>query len=238
MNNLKTHLVTILKNINNAANQFKRAPNSVQLLAVSKTQSSSAIRKLWQFGQKAFGENYLQEALPKIVDLKDTDIEWHFIGPIQNNKTRHIAENFSWVHSVDNEKTAFRLNNQRPEFLPALNICIQVNIDQEMSKSGVNVSEVIALVQNIINMPRLKLRGLMIIPEVSTDENKQRETFRKLHELLNDINESYSNVNGKLNLSLDTLSMGMSSDYILAIGEGATIVRVGTALFGRRASLT
>lgn len=225
---IKNNLKTIHQNITQAECQFGRIPHSVQLLAVSKTQHSSRIREAWEAGQKAFGENYLQEALPKIENLKSTDIEWHFIGPIQNNKTRKIAEHFSWVHTVEREVSAQRLNNQRPAHMPPLNICIQVNLHHELTKSGVLPEQTTLLVKKIIShMPQLRLRGLMAIPEVAKDFEKQRATFSELKQLLEKINQH-------LNLSLDTLSMGMSNDYIAAIAEGTTIVRLGTAIFGER----
>lgn len=223
----------LYNNIKNAESQFHREPNSVQLLAVSKTQSSQKIREIWREGQCTFGENYLQEALIKISELKDTNIEWHFIGAIQNNKTRKIAENFSWVHTIEQEKTAQRLNDQRPENLPALNICIEINLDHEKTKSGIHLSNqyesnrLFWLVEKILTMPRLKLRGLMSIPELSENTDKQRAKFATLRCVLDQLNAQF-------NLSLDTLSIGMSQDYVAAIAEGATIVRIGTALFGER----
>lgn len=217
----------IYKKIREIEKSTGRNPHSVELLAVSKKQSSKKIRQLWEYGQKAFGENYLQEALLKMADLHDTDINWHFIGPIQNNKTRKIAENFCWVHTIEKEKTAQRLNDQRPEHLAPLNICIQVNIQDEVTKSGVFPQEIIPLVKAIQNLPRLKLRGLMIIPKSSSSVQSSHIPFRQLNQLLNQVNK-------ELNLSLDTLSMGMSNDYQSAIAEGATIIRLGTALFGTR----
>lgn len=223
-NNLCHHLKAIHQNILTAENQFGRSPNSVTLLVVSKTQTSESIRTLWTCGQTAFGENYLQEALPKMIALQDTQIVWHFIGPIQHNKTRKIAEHFSWVHTVDKASIAQRLNDQRPAHLPPLNICIQINISQENTKSGIfSQTEIMHLIQIIQQLPRLKLRGFMIIPEYTADIAKQRQIFSTLRNLRDHINNT-----------LDTLSMGMSNDYIAAIAEGATIVRLGTALFGAR----
>lgn len=225
--NLKENLKTIQEKIIEAEVQFKRPSNSVQLMAVSKTQTSDRIRELWQCGQEIFGENYLQEALPKITALQDTTIQWHFIGPVQKNKTRKIAEHFSWVHSVDNDIIAQRLNDHRPASLPALNICIQMNMNHEPTKSGILPSHLFPLIQKIGELSRLILRGFMIIPEPLNDFTAQCKTFRSLHQLLNQANQEWK-------LSLDTLSMGMSNDYIAAIAEGSTIIRLGTALFGSR----
>jgi hypothetical protein len=198
----------------------------VSLLAVSKAQSISAIREAYAGGQTMFGENYCQEALDKQAQLTDLAIEWHFIGPIQSNKTQLIAPNFDWVHSIDRLKIAQRLNDARPENLAPLQICIQVNISNEASKSGVTQQELATLATAILKLPRLKLRGLMAIPEPSNDNNKQREQFKK-------VRECYDSLSAK-GFVLDTLSIGMSDDYLIAIQEGATIVRIGSALFGAR----
>ncbi|MDP1659368.1 MAG: YggS family pyridoxal phosphate-dependent enzyme [Methylotenera sp.] len=198
----------------------------VSLLAVSKAQSSLAIREAFLAGQKIFGENYLQEAIEKQSQLTDLNIEWHFIGPIQSNKTQLIAQNFSWVHSVDRLKIAQRLNNTRPENLAPLQVCIQVNSSNEVSKSGVAPKELESLAAAIVSMPRLKLRGLMSIPEPSNDNNKQRAQFKQ-------VQECYDALIAK-GFALDTLSIGMSDDYTIAIEQGATIVRIGSALFGAR----
>ena len=198
----------------------------VCLVAVSKTQSSEKVREAYQAGQHAFGENYLQEALNKQVELADLKIEWHFIGPIQSNKTQPIAQHFSWVHGVDRLKIAQRLSDARPLDLPPLQICLQVNISGEASKSGVAPQELLDLVQAIRALPNLTLRGLMTIPEPTDDEALQRQQFKQMRYLLNDLN--------KQGFMLDTLSMGMSSDYKIAIEEGATIVRIGSAIFGAR----
>jgi pyridoxal phosphate enzyme (YggS family) len=198
----------------------------VQLLAVSKTQSASVIREAFEVGIHSFGENYLQEALEKQSQLTDLPIEWHFIGPIQSNKTQPIAQNFAWVHSVDRLKIAQRLNDARPSDLPPLNICIQLNVDSEESKGGVAIHEVESLAAAINPMPHLKLRGLMAIPEPSTNVDKQRSQFKK-------VRECYDNLLAK-GYALDTLSIGMSEDYPIAIEQGATIVRIGSALFGPR----
>ena len=198
----------------------------VTLLAVSKAQSAEKLREAYQAGQTKFGENYLQEALNKQTDLADLAIEWHFIGPIQSNKTQPIAQHFSWVHGVDRLKIAQRLNDARPSDLPPLQICLQVNISSEASKSGVKEDELSSLVKAVSTLPKLKLRGLMAIPEPTDDETLQRQQFKRMRLLFNRlINEGYA---------LDTLSMGMSSDYKIAIEEGATIVRIGSAIFGAR----
>lgn len=197
------------------------------LLAVSKTRSPEQIRNLFKLGQRDFGENYVQEALEKIEALTDLDICWHFIGPLQSNKSRLVAENFSWVHSVDSLKIAQRLSKQRPDDLPKLQICVQVNIDEEPSKSGVNPADAEELVRQIAILPNLSLRGLMCIPNRQHISGKTRESFNRLRQLRDSLNT-------KANVALDTLSMGMSADLELAMQEQATIVRIGTALFGPR----
>ena len=209
-----------------AAIEAHRAVSDVHLLAVSKTFPAEAVREAYQGGQRAFGENYLQEALDKMALLNDLPLEWHFIGPIQSNKTRPIAENFAWVHGVDRLKVAQRLSEQRPANLPLLNICLQVNVSGEESKSGVAMNEAAQLAQEISRLPHLKLRGLMSIPAPAPGETEQRVAFAKMRVLLQELNQQ--------GLSLDTLSMGMSHDFAAAIKEGATIVRVGTAIFGAR----
>ena len=198
----------------------------VNLLAVSKAQPALAILDAYNAGQTMFGENYLQEALDKQSQLTDLPIEWHFIGPIQSNKTQLIAQNFSWVHSIERLKIAQRLNDARPEHLAQLQVCIQVNISNETSKSGVTPQDLEMLATSISTLPNLKLRGLMAIPEPSNDNNKQREQFKR-------VRECYDNLIAK-GFNLDTLSIGMSGDYLIAIEEGATIVRIGSALFGTR----
>lgn len=203
-----------------------RTVSDVHLLAVSKTFPAESVREAYQGGQRAFGENYLQEALDKMVLLHDLPLEWHFIGPIQSNKTRPIAEHFSWVHGVDRLKVAQRLSEQRPADMPPLNICLQVNVSGEESKSGLAMNEAAQLAQEISRLPHLKLRGLMSIPAPASGETEQRVVFAKMRVLLGQLNEQ--------GLSLDTLSMGMSHDFPAAIKEGATIVRIGTAIFGAR----
>ncbi len=204
-----------------------RPADSVSLLAVSKTRPASDVLTLYRLGQRRFGENYLQEALAKIRELKDYDIEWHFIGPFQSNKTRDIAAHFAWVHSVERLKIARRLSEQRPDGLPALNICLQVNVSGEASKSGCALEELPQLAHEVAGLPKLRLRGLMAIPAPNDDPAQQRHPFRLLREALEGLNRE--------GLALDTLSMGMSGDLEAAIAEGATLVRIGTALFGPRA---
>jgi pyridoxal phosphate enzyme (YggS family) len=212
-----------------SANQGGAAYNQpVQLLAVSKAQTSQAIREAYLAGQAVFGENYLQEALDKQIQLNDLAIEWHFIGPIQSNKTQLIAKNFAWVHSVDRLKIAQRLNDARPANLAPLQVCIQVNTSNELSKSGVCPAELEALATAMMKMPSLRLRGLMAIPEPSKDYNKQRSQFKQ-------VRECYDALLAQ-GFALDTLSIGMSDDYQAAIEEGSTIVRIGSALFGARTS--
>ncbi len=203
-----------------------RDTKDVTLLAVSKRKPASAIRSLANAGQQDFGENQLQEALAKQGELSDLALTWHFIGSIQSNKTRPIAEHFDWVHAVDRLKIAQRLSDQRPDSLGALNVCLQVNIDDEASKSGVPVEELPALAHACAALPRLNLRGLMCLPAIRDSETEQRQPFARLRGLAESLNAE--------GLLLDTLSMGMSGDYPAAIAEGATIVRIGTALFGAR----
>lgn len=212
--------------IEKACAESNRSENEVCLLAVSKTRSVEEISELAHLGQRAFGENYLQEALDKISALEPLDLEWHFIGPIQSNKTKPIAEQFSWVHSVDRFKIAQRLSAQRPHFAEDLNICLQVNISCEESKSGCLPNEALELAKQIAELPKITLRGLMAIPEATDDVELQKERFRQVRTLFEEIKQETP--------TLDTLSMGMSGDLDAAIEEGATIVRIGTALFGPR----
>jgi len=211
-----------------AARNAGRDPSEIALLAVSKTISPDVLREAHAAGQRAFGENYLQEALDKMAALKDLahDIEWHFIGPIQSNKTRPIAEIFAWVLSVDRLKIALRLSEQRPAGLAPLNICLQVNVSGEDSKSGCTPQDLPALAHAVAALPGLRLRGLMTIPEPAASEAEQRRPLRQLRELAEQLRAE--------GLALDTLSMGMSADLRAAIVEGATIVRVGSAIFGAR----
>lgn len=196
----------------------------VKLLAVSKTQSASDIAQLYQLGQRHFGENYLQEALDKQRQLEDFDISWHFIGAIQANKTKTIASHFSWVHSIERLKIAKRLSEQRPNHLPALNLCLQVNMSDEATKSGIKLTELPKLAVEVSDLPNIRLRGVMTIPALQTDYELQCAPYRKL----------YQAVVGLKALKLDTFSFGMSGDLNAAIAEGSTIVRIGSALFGKR----
>ncbi|MBU1285052.1 MAG: YggS family pyridoxal phosphate-dependent enzyme [Gammaproteobacteria bacterium] len=223
MSTIAENIAKVGVRIREAAQASQRDCATVGLLAVSKTKPAEAIRQAFAAGTRDFGENYLQEALEKQVELSDLPLTWHFIGPIQSNKTKPIAEHFAWVHSVDRLKIAQRLSDQRPAHLPALNICLQVNVSGEASKSGCNPDELPALAQAVTQLPNLCLRGLMTIPEPTDDPVEQRAAFARLRELQQD-----------LNLDLDTLSMGMSHDLEAAIAEGATWVRIGTALFGAR----
>ena len=209
-----------------AAAEAGRDPAGVRLLAVSKTFDAAAVRGLAGCGQHAFGENYVQEALDKQAALHDLPLEWHFIGPVQSNKTRAIAEHFSWVHSVDRQKIAERLSAQRPPGLPPLQVCIEVNVSGEASKGGVAPAELPALAAVVAKLPNVRLRGLMAIPAPTSEVAAQRAAFRRVRELFDDLKTRGH--------ALDTLSMGMSGDLEAAILEGATIVRVGTALFGER----
>lgn len=233
MTDVKANLKKIQTLIAEYENKYQRKPGSVQLLGASKGQSVEKMRAAWQAGLHRFGENYLQEALEKIAAFaQDNDdqslppLEWHFIGPLQSNKTRKIAENFAWVQSVSNEKIAKRLNDQRPQSLPPLNICIEVNTSNEPSKSGLrDKQEVISLAKYCLALPRLRLRGLMTIPAPQSDLAAQRETFHKIFELWQTLRQEFP---------FDTLSIGMSGDFEAAIAEGGTLVRIGTAIFGQR----
>lgn len=224
------NLANLRRTMGQAAARCERAAGSVRLLAVSKTFGAEAVIEAADAGQASFGENYLQEALDKqqaVHALRpDLRLEWHFIGPIQSNKTRPIAEHFAWVHALDREKIARRLSEQRPASLPPLNICLQVNVSGEASKSGVAPAEVLALAQAVAALPGLRLRGLMAIPEPAHDFESQRQPFALLRTLQQQLTEA--------GIPTDTLSMGMSADMDAAIAEGATIVRIGTAIFGKR----
>ncbi|MCC8401360.1 YggS family pyridoxal phosphate-dependent enzyme [Paraburkholderia sp. MMS20-SJTN17] len=228
LHHLGHNLADVQQRIARAAQAAGRDAHSVTLLAVSKTFPADAVRAAHAAGQHAFGENYVQEALDKIRALADlrASLEWHFIGPLQSNKTRPVAEHFDWVHSIDRLKIAQRLSEQRPDNLPPLNVCLQVNVSGEASKSGVAIAEAPAIAQQIASLPKLNLRGLMSIPEPAGDLDAQRAPHRELRELFERLR------NG--GLALDTLSMGMSADLEAAVLEGATIVRIGTAIFGAR----
>ena len=223
MSTIADNIGQVSQRIRAAADAVQRDASSIHLLAVSKTKPAQAVREAYAAGLRDFGENYLQEALGKQAELTDLPLSWHFIGPIQSNKTRAIAEHFAWVHSVDRLKIAQRLSEQRPADLPPLNICIQVNVSGEASKSGCTPADLPALATAISALPRLKLRGLMAIPEPTEDRAEQDAAFATVRDL-----------QASLNLGLDTLSMGMSHDLESAIAQGATWVRIGTALFGAR----
>ncbi|MCL6486830.1 YggS family pyridoxal phosphate-dependent enzyme [Janthinobacterium lividum] len=230
MSTIEQNLQAVRDSIAQAAMAAQRAPDEVSLLAVSKTFGADAVLAAMRAGQTAFGENYLQEALDKMaavaLAVPQGGPVWHFIGPIQSNKTRPIAEHFDWVHTVEREKIAVRLSEQRPPGLPDLNICLQVNISGEASKSGVTPAELPALARAVSQLPRLRLRGLMAIPEPETELARQRIAFGQLRALYQQLNAD--------GLALDTLSMGMSADLRAAVLEGASIVRVGSAIFGSR----
>lgn len=231
MNFIADNLQALRQRIDKACATSGRAPESVQLLAVSKKFDAATVALAAAAGQTNFGENYLQEGLDKIAALSQQHLRWHFIGPVQSNKTRGLAEQFDWVHSVDRLKIAQRLSEQRPAHLPPLNICVQVNISGEDSKSGCSVSETLTLCQAVATLPRLRLRGLMAIPAPVAPGTDARAPFRALRELF----EQARNVTG-LGAGFDTLSAGMSDDLEAAIAEGSTMVRIGTAIFGSRPS--
>lgn len=226
MASIAENIFTVREQITKCAVLLGRAPDSVTLLAVSKTQSAGRVREAFAAGQRDFGENYVQEALVKINALPLPGICWHFIGPIQSNKTREIAENFAWVHSVDRLKIARRLDSQRPSTADPLNVCIQVNLSAEESKSGTSIEEVEGLCAQISKLKKLRLRGLMAIPAPCADPEQQRLVFRPLAEALNRLTARYP--------QMDTLSIGMSADFEAAIAEGSTMVRIGSAIFGAR----
>lgn len=228
MSHIAENLQQVHARIERAARAAQRPTDAIRLLAVSKTFPADDIRTAFVAGQRAFGENYVQEAVSKIEALADlrTEIEWHFIGPLQSNKTRPVAEHFDWVHSIDRLKIAQRLSEQRPDTLPPLNVCLQVNVSGEASKSGVAPEDAPAVAREIASLPKLRLRGLMSIPEPAADPAAQREPHRILREL-------YETLRAQ-GVALDTLSMGMSGDLEAAVLEGATMVRIGTAIFGKR----
>jgi len=226
-------LTRVKQRIEAACRAAGRETKTVRLLAVSKTFAADEVRALRALGQQAFGENYLQEALDKIAATQGTGIEWHFIGPIQSNKTRPIAEHFDWVHSVDRLKIATRLSEQRPAGLPPLQVCLQVDVSDEDTKSGCVPAEAPALAAEIASLPRLQIRGLMAIPAPTTDPAQQRRQFRKVREIFEAVRCALPSPAVE---AFDTLSMGMSGDLEAAIAEGSTVVRVGTALFGARSA--
>ncbi|MEJ2694935.1 MAG: YggS family pyridoxal phosphate-dependent enzyme [Candidatus Thiodiazotropha sp.] len=224
---LKQRYEQLLARIRAAESAAGRPPGSTRLLAVSKTRDADEIRALAALGQRCFGENYLQEAEQKIEQLEDLTLEWHFIGRIQSNKTRPIAEGFDWVHSLASLKHARRLSEQRPAHLPPLNVCLQINTSGEKSKEGHTPDELSSLIGDYAALPNLRLRGLMTLPAPAKGEEAQRRPFRLLRRLQEDLTTQ--------DIPLDTLSMGMSDDLEAAIGEGATLIRIGTAIFGPRA---
>jgi pyridoxal phosphate enzyme (YggS family) len=226
MSSIESNLQAVNRRIARAAGAAGRDPGAIALVAVSKTFTALQVRAAFAAGQREFGENYVREGVEKIAALADLAPAWHFIGPVQSNKTGSIAEHFGWVHSVEREKIARRLAEARPQELSPLNVCLQVNVSGEASKSGVAPGEVRALAEAVRSLPRLCLRGLMAIPEPTADSALQRRRFASLRALLEELNAQ--------GYALDTLSMGMSQDLEAAIMEGATIVRVGTAIFGER----
>lgn len=226
MKNTEQGLSKVQREIHDAEHKFGREPGSVKLLAVSKTREPEQILAAAALGQRDFGENYLQEALDKIQTLKSHELCWHFIGPIQSNKTTSIAQHFDWVHSVERAKIARRLSDARPAELRPLNICIQVNISEESSKSGIKLAELSNLAKSVSDMPGLALRGLMTMPALSDNFDEQRQAFHTLSEAFAELKSNYPDI--------DTLSMGTTTDMQAAIAEGATIVRIGTAIFGPR----
>lgn len=229
MPTIQENITAVQKRLQQAASDAGRNPAEIQLLPVSKTRNIAQISQAITSGVFCFGENYLQEAMDKIDQLDDSKLDWHFIGPLQSNKTRQAAENFAWVHTVDRVKIAQRLSAQRPDDMPALNICLQINIDNEASKSGFNRDQAVEVAATIAQLPKLKLRGLMAIPKLRTVYKEQRQAFAQLRVLMEQINSTLDNCH-----KLDTLSMGMSADLEAAVAEGATLVRVGTDIFGTR----
>jgi len=226
MKNIEKNLNQIHEQIVQAALAYDRDPDSIMLLAVSKKKPASDIRCAWELGQRDFGENYLQEALQKMEELEELDISWHFIGAIQSNKTRNIAEAFDWAHCIDRVKIAKRLSEQRPENRAPLNVCIQVNIDHESSKAGIDLAELPELANAIHQLPGIRLRGLMTIPAPRETPAMQRVAFAQLAAALASLQQQ--------GIDCDTLSMGMTQDLEAAIAEGSTLVRIGTAIFGVR----
>ena len=230
MNTVQDNLLNIKNEIKKIAKECGRDPNTIQLIAVSKTKPVEQIMEAINAGQLAFGENYVQEGIEKIQYFKknmpNNDLIWHFIGPLQSNKSKLVAEHFDWMHTIDRLKIAQRLSDQRPNHMAKLNVLIQVNISQEASKSGVKPEEVTELVKQIVALPNLNLRGLMAIPEIENDYDKQLNVFTKMQQLLYSLQKDYP--------FMDTLSMGMSGDMPAAISAGSTMVRIGTAIFGAR----
>ena len=226
MNKVTENLSLISSLLADSSNRAQHRPESVKLLAVSKKQPLEKIRAAAAAGQRDFGENFVQEGLEKIDQCRDLALTWHFIGNLQSNKTRHVAEYFDWVHTIDRLKTARRLSSHRPANRAPLNICLQVNVDGETSKSGITPDSVLELAASCAELPNLRLRGLMCLPAARSDFDQQRRPFARLRELYESLRAT--------GIDVDTLSMGMSGDFDAAIHEGATIVRIGTALFGER----
>jgi pyridoxal phosphate enzyme (YggS family) len=226
MSKIKKNILEVKKNIAKILLDFNRAEDSVTLMAVSKQQSTLSIREAYQAGQTDFGENYLQESISKIQELRDLEIVWHYIGSIQSNKSKLVAENYDWIHSVAKIATLKKINNYRDSNKEKINICIQVNIDSEETKSGIHVSEVEDFIKECSSMSQINIRGLMAIPKFQKDNDLKNVAFSKIKSLFDDlVLKGYK---------LDTLSIGMSGDYEEAIGSGSTIVRIGTAIFGER----
>lgn len=226
---IEKNLFILKSKLRECEKQFHRKPHCVNLLAATKGQSCEKIAEAIRTGQTCFGENYLQEALPKIAFFAKEAIEWHFIGQIQRNKTKKIAEHFSWVHSVTNEIIARRLNAERPSSLPPLNICLEININEQLNKTGVALDKLFSLAQFCSTQQNLKLRGLMAIPEPKQHFSEQRESFHQLKILFDQLREK--------GFLLDTLSMGMSDDWEAAVAEGSTIIRIGRSIFGSRGNI-
>ena len=226
MATISANLQAVRARIARAAAACGRVPDTIDVLAVSKAQPAACVLEAVAAGQTTFGENYVQEGVEKIEAVGRTNLEWHFIGPLQSNKTREVAEAFSWVHTIDRLKIAERLSQQRPEHLPPLQVCLQINVSGEDSKSGIAAAEAARLAHDIVKLPRLRLRGLMAIPAPSDDPIQQRSAFRSLHRLFEQLRSD--------GFDLDTLSMGMSNDIEAAVAEGATLLRIGTAIFGER----
>ena len=228
MENIQQRLEAVRAKIKEYEQRYNRESGSVGLLAVSKTMPASAVLKAWQAGQRSFGENYHQDALSKIrdPDLAGLDLQWHFIGPLQSNKTRPIAEHYHWLHSLDRLKIAQRLNDQRPPELAPLQVCLQIKLRDESTKSGLQPNQVMPLAEQIAALPNLRLRGLMTLPPACDNFEEQRKPFKELRELFEQLRH--------VGHDLDTLSMGMTHDLQAAIAEGATLVRIGTAIFGSR----
>ncbi|MDI1257843.1 YggS family pyridoxal phosphate-dependent enzyme [Aquabacterium sp.] len=228
MATITSKLQLVQSRITQACSKVDRPADGVTLLAVSKTFPAADVREAFQAGQHSFGENYVQEAVDKMAELADLrpQIEWHLIGPLQSNKTRVVAENFDWVHTVDRLKIAQRLSDQRPTHLPPLQVCVQVNTSGEASKSGVEPAEALALAQAVAQLPHLHLRGVMALPAPSTDAFTQHQALKKIREVFDELRDH--------GLTLDTLSMGMSTDLEMAVEQGSTMVRIGSAIFGQR----